>query len=127
MIDRDVPEFRPAHAQGEEELVGLTASQVDLRDRVVETLQTIYDPEIPVNIFELGLIYYVDVLPLGRVNIRMTLTSPHCPVAESLPLEVEQKVKTIDGVEDSSVELVWEPSWSPECMTEEARLELNLL
>ncbi|MCU0255882.1 MAG: SUF system Fe-S cluster assembly protein [Vicinamibacterales bacterium] len=104
------------------------ASQVDdLRDRVIEALRTCYDPEIPVNIYELGLVYEVDVTPEASVAIRMTLTSPMCPVAESLPPEIEQKLRGVPGVESASVEVVWDPPWTPAMMTEAARLELNMI
>lgn len=97
-----------------------------IKKLVVTTLKTVYDPEIPVDIYELGLIYDFDVDSEGKVRIQMTLTSPACPVAESLPVEVENKLRMIDGVTDVDVELVWEPPWSPERMSEAARLELNL-
>lgn len=98
----------------------------EIKTKVVDVLRTIFDPEIPVNIYELGLIYSVDVTPQNNVEIAMTLTSPHCPVAESLPLEVQQKVIMVEGVNDANVEVTWDPPWTPEKMTEAARLELNL-
>jgi FeS assembly SUF system protein len=98
-----------------------------LHDRVVETLMTIYDPEIPVNIYEMGLVYGLDVSADGDVNIRMTLTSPTCPVAESLPPEVEAKVGAVEGVREVKVELTWEPPWTPDKMSEAAKLELGYL
>ncbi len=94
---------------------------------IVEVLRTIFDPELPVNIYELGLIYGIDVDPQGAVTVRMTLTSPACPVAESLPPEVEAKVRAIDGVTDARVELVWDPPWTPERMSEAARLEAGMM
>ena len=97
-----------------------------LKARVVETLATIYDPEIPVDIYELGLIYKLDVAPGGKVNVEMTLTSPNCPVAESLPVEVETKIAGVEGVSDVSLELVWEPPYSMDRMSEPARLQLGL-
>jgi len=98
----------------------------DLRKaQVVEVLRTIYDPEIPVNIYDLGLIYDVDLAPDGGVNIRMTLTSPACPVAGSLPPEVETRVSALQGVTDARVEIVWDPPWTPDRMSEAARLELG--
>ncbi len=93
---------------------------------IVTMLKTVYDPEIPVDIYELGLIYGIDVDPEGKVDIKMTLTSPGCPVAETLPVEVENKIGMIDGVTAVNVELVWDPPWSPDRMSEAARLELNL-
>jgi FeS assembly SUF system protein len=102
------------------------AHQESLRDRVIEVLRSCYDPEIPVNIYELGLIYEVNVSPTNAVEIRMTLTSPMCPVAGSLPPEVEEKVSALPGVKEAKVEVVWDPPWNPGMMTEAARLELNL-
>jgi len=98
-----------------------------LRSRVIEALRTCYDPEIPVNIYELGLIYDVEVDLSGEVRIRMTLTSPGCPVAGTLPLEVEAKVGDVEGVTGASVEVVWDPVWNPEMMSDAARLELGLM
>ena len=99
----------------------------ELGERVIEALRTIYDPEIPVNIFELGLIYKVDIEDDNKVRIDMTLTSPHCPVAEILPEEVRHKVLVVDGVSDAEVGVVWEPPWHPGMMTEEAQLELGII
>lgn len=95
------------------------------RDAVVEVLKSCYDPEIPVDIYELGLIYKVAVDDDGRVEIEMTLTSPACPVAGSLPGEVEAKVRAVDGVKDVRVELVWDPPWDQEMMTDAAKLKLG--
>jgi len=97
-----------------------------LEATVIEVIRTCYDPEVPVNIYELGLIYGVDVHLGGKVHIRMTLTSPACPVAGTLPPEVERKVRAIDGVTDATVEVVWDPPWSIERMSEAARLQLNI-
>jgi FeS assembly SUF system protein len=97
-----------------------------LREHIVEVLKTIYDPEIPVNIYEIGLVYDLDVSPAGEVAIRMTLTSPMCPVAESLPPEVENKVASVPGVAAVKLDLVWDPPWTPSMMSEEARLLLNI-
>ncbi|MHC4128469.1 MAG: iron-sulfur cluster assembly protein [Planctomycetota bacterium] len=97
-----------------------------MRSEVIEVLKTIRDPELPINIYEMGLIYAVDVGPDDVVTIRMTLTTPMCPVADTLPPEVEAKVKAIAGVRDASVELVWDPPWTPERMSEAARLEAGL-
>jgi len=97
-----------------------------LREQVIEMIRTCYDPEIPVNIYDLGLIYDVSVTPEGVAEIRMTLTSPACPAAQSLPPEVEDKVRCLPGVADARVEVVWEPPWNPGMMSEAARLELNL-
>ncbi|HEX5077792.1 MAG TPA: SUF system Fe-S cluster assembly protein [Geminicoccaceae bacterium] len=98
-----------------------------LGERVIDVLRTIYDPEIPVDIFELGLIYKVDIDDARHVQIEMTLTSPACPVAGSLPGEVESKVSAIEGVRSATVELVWDPPWNPSMMTEEAQLELGMI
>ena len=98
----------------------------ELKTKVIDVLKTVYDPEIPVNIYELGLIYNIEILPDEQVKIRMTLTSPACPVAGSLPPEVESKVKEIPGVSSCSVELVWEPPWDKEMMSEAAKLQLNI-
>ena len=96
-------------------------------DGVVNALKEIYDPEIPVNIYELGLIYGVEVSPDNDVTVLMTLTTPHCPVAESMPGEVELRVGAVPGVRDAEVTLVWEPAWDPAKMSDEARLELGML
>ena len=99
----------------------------DLQASVVETLKSIYDPEIPVDIYELGLIYDVDISEDGDAIITMTLTTPHCPVAESLPQEVELRVLSVPGIRDAEVKLVWNPPWDPSKMSDEARLELGML
>ena len=98
-----------------------------LGEKIVRVLKTIYDPEIPVDIYELGLIYDVFVNEDFDVKILMTLTSPNCPVAESLPLEVEEKVKSINEVKDAEVEITFDPPWSQDLMSEEAKLELGML
>ena len=98
----------------------------DIKSKVIEVVKKIYDPEIPVNIYELGLIYKIDVDEKNKVNIDMTLTSPNCPVAESLPNEVKENIKKVEGVSDVNLNLVWEPPWSKDKMTEAAKLELNL-
>ena len=98
-----------------------------LRERVIAALRTIYDPELPVNIYDLGLIYALDLAPNGRIDIRMTLTAPGCPVAQSFPAQVEKSVKAVAGVSDAHVEIVWEPPWEPGRMTEAARLQLGLV
>jgi FeS assembly SUF system protein len=97
-----------------------------LESSIIEVLRTCYDPEVPVNIYDLGLIYDIDVAPGGVVAVKMTLTSPMCPVAGSLPPEVERKVKSVDGVTDATVEVVWDPPWTMEKMSEAARLQLNV-
>jgi FeS assembly SUF system protein len=100
--------------------------QDPLYDKVVEVLRTVFDPEIPVNIYELGLIYHIEVDDQAVVYIRLTLTSPMCPVAGSLPPEVEMKVRNIPGVSDVKVELVWDPPWSPDKMSDAAKLQLGM-
>src|SRR5262245_9868729 len=99
---------------------------IDLKAPIIETLRTCYDPEIPVDIYELGLIYEVDVQPSGEVTIKMTLTAPNCPVAGSLPQEVEQKVQAVPGVTAAKVELVWDPPWCMDKMSEAAKLQLGM-
>ena len=99
----------------------------DLYEAVVAALKDIFDPEIPVNIYDLGLIYGVDVEDAGGVIVTMTLTTPHCPVAESMPGEVELRVDAVPGVRDCEVNLVWDPPWDPAKMSDEARLELGML
>jgi FeS assembly SUF system protein len=103
-----------------------TAEAPDLETGVVEVLKTVFDPEIPVNIYELGLIYDVAIEPTGEVRIKMTLTSPGCPVAGSLPGEVKTKVESVSGVTAADVELVWDPAWNPSMMSEAARLQLGM-
>jgi FeS assembly SUF system protein len=98
-----------------------------IEERAVEVLKTVYDPEIPVNIYELGLIYDIAEGPDESLTIRMTLTSPMCPVAESLPVEVQQKVSALEGISSVDVDLVWDPVWTPDMMTEAAKLELGML
>ena len=97
-----------------------------LRDRIVDVIKTCYDPEIPVDIYELGLIYEINVDAGNDVLIKMTLTSPACPVAETLPVEVEQKIKNIPDVNSAKVEITFEPPWEKEMMSEEARMELGM-
>ena len=102
-------------------------SDINIKNAVVEVLKTVYDPEIPVNIYDLGLVYEVNVMADSIVEIVMTLTSPSCPAAGTLPGEVEQKAKAVSGVKDVVLELVFEPPWSQEMMSEEAKLELGFL
>jgi FeS assembly SUF system protein len=98
----------------------------EIKNKIVEEIKKIFDPEIPVNIYDLGLIYKIIVDEKNIVNIDMTLTSPNCPVAESLPNEVKEKVKKIEGVSDVNLKLVWDPPWNNDSMSEAAKLELNL-
>lgn len=122
MSDDGSPTTNPAPAA---EAAGGVPSREQLEADVVATLKTVYDPEIPVDIYELGLVYAVEIGDGGEVDIRMTLTSPMCPVAGSLPPEVEAKVAAVPGVKSSRVEVVWEPPWNPSMMSEAARLELG--
>ena len=98
----------------------------ELYEKIVDMIRTIYDPEIPVNIYEIGLIYRIDIDPSNVVNIRMTLTSPACPSAGTLPGEVEDKVRRLAGVSEARVELVWDPAWTPAMMSEAAKLQLGM-
>lgn len=98
----------------------------ELKAKVVEVISGIYDPELPVNIFDLGLIYEVDILPVNNVQVVMTLTAPGCPAAQSLPVEVDQKVRAIEGVNDVHVSVTWNPPWDKSMMSEAARLELDM-
>ena len=98
-----------------------------LKEQVIAAISECYDPEIPVNVYELGLIYDVAVSAVGKVDLVMTLTSPHCPVAEILPDQVKTRVGEVDGVDEVALELTWEPPWTPEMMSEAARLELGFL
>jgi len=113
--------LQPQPAQAPGEIGG------DLYERVIDALKEIYDPEIPVNIYDLGLIYGVDISGDGHVAITMTLTTPHCPVAESMPGEVELRVGSVPGVGLADVNLVWDPPWDPQKMSDEAKLELGML
>jgi FeS assembly SUF system protein len=98
----------------------------ELKDKVILEIKKIYDPEIPVNIYELGLIYKIDIEDAKKVNVEMTLTSPNCPVAESLPKMVKDNILKLDGVNDVDLKLVWDPPWTKDKMSEAAKLELNL-
>ncbi|HET9810544.1 MAG TPA: SUF system Fe-S cluster assembly protein [Sphingomicrobium sp.] len=103
------------------------AGNDEIKDRIVEALKSVYDPEIPVDIYELGLIYDIEVSEDGDALVKMTLTTPHCPVAESLPNEVELRILSVPGVRDAEVKVVWDPPWDPSKMSDEARLELGML
>lgn len=102
-------------------------NQTIIEAQVIEALRTCFDPEIPVNIYEMGLIYEIKVGNEGLVEIQMTLTSPHCPAVQSLPAEVESKVRQVNGVTDVKIDLVWEPPWDPSKMSEAARLQLGMM
>ena len=99
---------------------------IDIKNKIIDNLKKIFDPEIPVNIYELGLIYKVEVNKDNKVDIDMTLTSPNCPVAESLPNEVKESIKKIEGVSEVDLKLVWDPPWTKDKMSDAAKLELNL-
>jgi len=98
-----------------------------LKEKIIEKLQTIFDPEIPVSIYELGLIYEINIMPINNVQIVMTLTAPGCPAAQSLPVEVDQKLREIEGVNDVHVSVTWTPAWDKSRMSEVAQLELGWL
>ena len=98
-----------------------------LKQKVTEVLQTIFDPEIPVSIWEMGLVYEINILPINNVQIVMTLTAPSCPAAQSLPVEVDQKVREIEGVNDVHVSVTWSPSWDKSMMSEAAQLQLGFM
>ncbi len=102
------------------------ADPSDLENGIVDALKTVFDPEIPVNIYELGLIYDIDIQEDGGVKVKMTLTAPGCPVAGTLPVEVKNKVESVSGVTSADVELVWDPAWNPSMMSEAARLQLGM-
>jgi FeS assembly SUF system protein len=116
------PETNPALTATD----ALPADPSDVENGIVEALKTVFDPEIPVNIYELGLIYDVDIQEGGHVQVKMTLTSPGCPVAGSLPGEVKAKVESVPGVASADIDLVWDPSWNPSMMSEAARLQLGM-
>ena len=98
-----------------------------MKEQVADVIRTCYDPEIPVNIYELGLIYGVEVDDQGNVTVSMTLTTPYCPAAQSLPPEVRERVSQVSGVKDAKVDIVWDPPWNPSMMTDSAKLELGML
>jgi FeS assembly SUF system protein len=109
------------------ETIETVDTSINLRDKIVAAIKTVYDPEIPVDVYELGLIYEINVFPVNNVYIRMTLTSPSCPSAEVIPGEVEQKVKSVEGVNDVKVELTFDPPYSQDMMSEAAKLELGFM
>ena len=124
------PEPVAAEPGASEPLLGSSGGRTDgsdLHEAVIEALKEIYDPEIPVNIYDLGLIYDVEITPEHHAKVKMTLTTPHCPVAESMPGEVELRVGAVPGIGDAEVELVWDPPWDPQKMSDEATLELGML
>ena len=124
----NLPEDSPANelSQSIEDIAPDPVKMADIRPLVLDALSTVFDPEIPVNIRELGLIYDVLVDKDGRVGVRMTLTAPACPAAQSLPVEVQQKAAAVPGVTEAKVEIVWDPPWGKEMMSEAAKLQLGL-
>ncbi len=124
----DSPEDSPANEQSQsiDDVVPDPVNMAEIRPKVLDALSTVFDPEIPVNIREMGLIYDVLVDKDGQVGIRMTLTAPACPAAQSLPLEVRQKAAAVAGVTSAKVEIVWEPTWTKDMMSEAAKLQLGL-
>ena len=122
------PEDSPANAESQsiDDIVPDPVKMAEIRPQILEVLGTVFDPEIPVNIREMGLIYDVLVDKDGRVGIRMTLTAPACPAAQSLPVEVRQKAASVPGVTDAKVEIVWDPPWTKDMMSEAAKLQLGL-
>ena len=119
--------------EGVEEVEGVEGKKIilkteeQIKQEVIEKIKTVFDPELPVNIWELGLIYEVNVVPINNVQIIMTLTAPSCPAAQSLPHEVDQKIREIEGINDVFVEITWSPAWTKDLMSEEAKLELGFL
>lgn len=102
-------------------------NEEELKEKIIEKLQTIHDPEIPVNIYDLGLIYNIDILPINNVQITMTLTAPSCPAAQIIPVEVDQKLREVEGINDVHVSVTWTPSWNKSMMSEAAQLELGFM
>jgi FeS assembly SUF system protein len=129
MTTGGLPEDSPANSvsQSLTEITPDPAKMDEIAPKVIEALKTVYDPEIPVNIFEMGLIYDVIVDAAGLVGVKMTLTAPNCPAAQSLPVEVRDKAKSVEGVTDAKVEVVWEPPWTKDLMSDVAKLELGML
>jgi FeS assembly SUF system protein len=125
MMPDPTPE-KPASAQDTSSIVVDSAKTEELKPAIVEAISTVYDPEIPVNIWELGLVYDVFADSAGVAGVLMTLTAPGCPAAQSLPVEVAEKVKAVPGVTDVKVEVVWDPPWSKDRMSEVAKLQLGI-
>jgi len=122
---RTEPEVK---APGAQETAGASSEEPEaLKEKVVEAVKTCYDPEIPVNIYELGLVYDISVTPTAEVAVKMTLTSPACPAAQSLPGEVEDKIRIMAKPKDVTVEVVWDPPWNPGMMSEAAKLQLGMM
>jgi len=124
---REHEEEQPAAVAAEAHVPLEHMEAEELREPIIAALRGVHDPEIPVNIYDLGLIYKIDISPEGDVAIDMTLTAPACPVAGMMPLMVKDAVASVEGVGQIEVEMVWDPPWSPECMSEEARLDLGMM
>jgi FeS assembly SUF system protein len=129
MTTGGLPEDSAANAisQSTAEITPDPAKMEEIVPKVIEAMRTVFDPEIPVNIYEMGLIYEVLVDAAGSVGVKMTLTSPNCPAAQALPVEVRDKARSVEGVTDAKVEVVWEPTWTKDMMTEAAKLQLGML
>jgi len=129
MTTGGLPEDSPANelSQSLKDLIPDPAKMDEIAPKVIEALKTVYDPEIPVNIFEMGLIYDVLVDQNGQVGVKMTLTAPACPAAQSLPVEVRDKARSVEGVSDAKVEVVWDPPWTKDRMSDAAKLQLGML
>ncbi len=125
--DEPLPTSGPASATSPASTPAEPVNVEEIKQGVIDILRTVYDPEIPVNIYEMGLVYGIEVDPAGNAVVHLTLTSPGCPVAASLPLEVETKTLMVPGVNDARIELVWDPPWDPSMMSEAARLQLGFL
>lgn len=126
-VERQSAAFYVPHVNKTRPSAVLTPAQQELEKRIIEALRTIYDPEIPVSIYELGLVYDIEIDAENKVHIRMTLTAPGCPVADMLPPQVESRVEAIPEVKSAAVELVWDPPWNKDMISEAARLELGFL
>jgi FeS assembly SUF system protein len=126
MENQQPPNFLPQSQPSEQPQQISALEKMIIKEQVTEQIRTVFDPEIPVNIFELGLVYDVTVNDRGLVDITMTLTSPACPAAQSIPVEVKQKSELVKGVTEANVNIVWEPRWDMSMMTEEARLTLGM-
>jgi len=124
-----LPEDSPAHAVSEStaQITPDPEKMETVTPKIIEALKTVFDPEIPVNIYEMGLIYEVLIDTAGQVGVKMTLTSPNCPAAQQLPVEVRDKARSVEGVTDAKVEVVWDPPWTKDHMSEAAKLELGML
>ena len=124
-----LPEDSPANAESQSvsDITPDPAKMDEIAPKVIEAMKTVYDPEIPVNIYEMGLIYDVLVDAGGKVGVKMTLTAPACPAAQSLPVEVREKARSVEGVSDAKVEVVWDPPWTKDRMSDAAKLQLGML